>query len=289
MAGDQANLLLSTKSGFQQGVMALLGSKTSQALLALISPEEMLLFSFAALALAKGVPRLAVLRRVSAVMLQVFSTIALSAALSAVVMPEVGSTLVNIASVYALAMGLEHEAGADTAKYLLVSKLAGAVQGFQYAGIPVAWTLACAASLARAEEGMAEIARLVTVQCFTQWLSASMPQSMLFATVLLLMYLASPFVEVFPPMAQLYQFAVFAVTNDMHLQSVPLWALGAVLWVVWTLEPDAITKQFAAIAGANVLVLLVLQCIGFAVDSDPAPVLLGIIVTIGILENPASA
>jgi hypothetical protein len=83
----------------------------------------------------------------------------------------------------------------------------------------------------------------------------------------------------------LRRFAVFAVSNDTQLHSVPPWIVAVLLWVGWNLDVDAVGKTFAAMAGANVAVLVMLDAIQFAMDNDPAPVLITLLVGIRILEQ----
>jgi hypothetical protein len=61
--------------------------------------------------------------------------------------------------------------------------------------------------------------------------------------------------------------------------------VGSALWALWLADPDRIGRTFAATAGANVAVLVLLDSTQFAMDNDPAPVLIGLLVTIRILES----
>ena len=62
----------------------------------------------------------------------------------------------------------------------------------------------------------------------------------------------------------------------------PTWLVAAGLWALWLAEPDPVSKRLAAIAGRSVAVLAVLDAMRFAMDNDPAPLLIALLVAIQI-------
>ena len=53
---------------------------------------------------------------------------------------------------------------------------------------------------------------------------------------------------------------------------------------MWQLEPDPVSRRLASVAGCNLAVLVVLDAARFAVDNDPAPTLLAILIAIHVLN-----
>ena len=112
---------------------------------------------------------------------------------------------------------------------------------------------------------------------------------MLLPTTLILLYLCAPFLGVFPPLQRIYRFAVFAVSNDPQLITTPAWLIAAALWALWQLEPDPVSKVLAARAGTSVGVVALLDAMNFAMDNDPAPTLLGLLIVLRIWEGVSAS
>lgn len=284
----------SLATGVDQGVLALLGSKSSQALLRLIPHAELIL-----VCVSLGVAihchiaplRLPLAGRVCGIMEQVLFTIALNTLLSgAAVRRDPILTCGNLLSVFILtSVFLPHGALPETAQYLVVFNLSTALQGFGSAGLAIAWAFAFAPrAFPLVGQDLAALAQLVTVETCAAWLRSWLPHGLLLPTTLILLYLCAPFIQVFPPLQRLYRFAVFAVSNDPQLLLVPAWLLAFALWGLWQLEADQVSKAFAALAGVNVAVLAVLDAMRFAMDNDPAPTLLALLIAVRILDDVPS-
>lgn len=279
----------SLATGVDQGVLALLGSKSSRALLRLI-PHSDLILVCASLGLAvHAIPaRLPIAGRVSGIMGQVLFTVALNTVLASVsVERDTPLTCANLLSVFILtSVLLPHGALPETAQYLVVYNLSTALQGFKAAGLAVAWAFAFVPRvLPLIRQDLAALAQLVTVETGAAWLRVWLPRGLLLPTTLVLLYLCAPFIAAFPPLQRLYRFAVFAVSNDPQLLPVPAWLIAVALWGLWQLEPDPVSKAFAALAGVNVAVLALLDGMRFAMDNDPAPTLLALLIAVRIWDE----
>lgn len=282
----------SITAGLDQGVLALLGSKSSQALLKALPHSELLLACAGLVVALQTVPEHSPLTgRLAGILAQVLSTIALNTLLaSAAVQADPALTCANLLSIYILtSVFLPGGSLPETAQYLVVYNLSLALEGFKASGLAVAWAFAYvphALPVIRAD--LVNLAQLITVETCAAWLRAWLPTGLLLPTTLILLYLCAPFIQAFPPLQRLYRFAVFAVSNDPQLHAVPSWLVASALWALWQLEPDPVSKSLAARAGVNVTVLAFLDALRFAMDNDPAPTLLALLITIRIWEDLSS-
>jgi len=132
---------------------------------------------------------------------------------------------------------------------------------------------------------LADLAQLVTVETWSTWFRSSLPSTLLLPSTLIVLYLSAPFIQEFPLLQRLFRFAVFAISRDRQLQQVPPWLIASGLWALWQLETEAVAKSLAATAGTNAAVLALLDAMRFAMNNDPAPTLLALLVTIRIYED----
>jgi hypothetical protein len=278
-------------AGLEQNVVALLGSRSSQALLRVMPPADLALACVAlVMALRGGVPaHTPLLSRVSDIVAHVLSTTALNTVLVGATVPgDAALTCANLLGVFFLSSVLAPSGSmSDTAQYLLVYNLSAALQGFREAGLALAWALAFAPTHAPWMPGrdVVALAQLVTVETLSSWLRAWLPPGLLLPTTLVLLYLCAPFVPYFPPLRRLYRFAVFAVSNDRQIRFVPSWLMAVALWGLGRADPDPVGRAFAAMAGASVAVVVVLDAMQFAMDKDPGATLMAVLVAIRILET----
>jgi hypothetical protein len=274
--------------GLEQGVVTLLGSKSSVALLKMTRPSELILTTLALVALMRAVPdHLMVAGRVSRLMGKVLVTVSLNAVLQAISnWNDVGLASLNLIAVYFVAGALDPDGNMSiTAQYLLVSNLSLTLQGFHHGELlPLAWSLAFVDSdLLQAD--LADLAYLVTTESFSVWLRDWFPQSLLMFSTVALLYLCAPFVDQFPFLDKMYRYAVFSFTKDFSFVSVPVWLMGAGLLAVYQLETDKVSRRLAVITGCNLAVLGSLDILRFAMDNDPAPTLIALLLTIRIFES----
>ena len=278
----------SLATGLDQGVLALLGSKSSQALLRLVPHHDLILVCACLASASNSVPGTTpLLARVSDILGQVRYTIALNTLLASVTVPgDTPLTCANLLFVFFLTSVLQPGgAVSDTAQYLLVYNLSAALRGFRESGLAVAWALAFTPRVIAMRPDLSGLAQLVTVETSATWLRNWLPRGLLLPTALILLYLCAPFIHDYPPLQRLYRFAVFAVSNDPQLHDVPVSLVAVGLWGLWQLEPDPVSRSFAAIAGCNVAVLAVLDAARFAMDNDPAPTLFTLLLAIRIVEQ----
>lgn len=275
-------------AGLEQGAIALLGSKSTQALLRLTPHAELALFCCALVAAlhriaAGGAP---VLGRVSALMAQVLSSIALNTLLQwAADSPDAGLACLTLLTVFFWGGALDPDGTISvTAQYLLVATLVERLGPESL--LPVAWALAFAPGLGT---DVAELAQLVTAESTNLWLRAWMPPSLLLPSAAVLLYLCAPFTEQFPALGRVYRFAVFALTSDRTLARTPAWLIAAGLWALWQAEPDPVSRRLAAVAGCNFAVLVALDAMQFAMDNDPAVMLVALAIAIRIGEEASQA
>jgi hypothetical protein len=297
-SGDGDNMHAYVATGVEQGVAALLGSKSTAELLKLVSHQELILMSTAlattasCVAHARTVP---VAGRVSSLLQQVFTTIALNTALEAVAVPrDPGITCVNLLGIFFFFGYALHQEGVSlTAQYVLVAHLTTALERFRAKEetLAAAWALAVVPPLLGIGSELVGLAQLVTVETYMDWVRSTLPQNTLLASSILLLYLTAPFAEQFPILRRMYRFAVFAVANDRQMHAIPPWVVAAGMWGLWLADGvcggGAVGRAFLAAAGANVAVLVVLDAARFALDNDPALTLLSILISIRILEGGA--
>lgn len=219
--------------------------------------------------------------------MQVLATIALNTGLTAAVVPgDSPLTCVNLLGVFFLGMAVRQEDAGLTAQYLLVANLSNELRTSPDA-LGIAWALVTVPAALGVGADVVQLAQLVTVETYMGFLRSVLPKGGLLASTLLLLYLTAPFVEQFPTLARMNRFAVFAVSNDPQLHGVSPWTVAACLWGLWQADPEPTGRAFAAAAGANVAVLAVLDALRYAMDNDPAPVLVALLVGIRILERQA--
>lgn len=280
-------------TGLEQGVLALLGSKSTRALLRHVpTPSDLVLTCCALVALLRAVPPgAAVAGRVSLLVAQVLSTIALNTVLqwvSAGTDPPLAC--LGLVAVFFCGQALDPYGQMSTAaQYLLVANLSTALQGFRNGeGLATAWVLAFTPGREGLPADAAELARLVTVESLSVWLRGWFPPSLLLPSTAVLLYLCAPFTDEFPALQRSYRFAVFAFSADTQFALTPAWLLATALWALWQAEPDPVSRRLASIAGGNIGVLAILETLRFAMDADPAPTLLALLVGVQILEEVGS-
>lgn len=277
-------------AGLEQGVLVLLGSKSTAALLRHAQhPSDLVLACCSLAALLHAVPpRAAVAGRVSGVMARVLSTIALNTVLQWVSADtDAPLACAGLLAVFFWGQALDPDGQMTmTAQYLLVASLSSALRGFHRGeALAIAWILAFAPRSSQLPPDAGQLAQLVTAESLSAWLREWFPPSLLLPSTAALLYLCAPFAEEFPALQRVYRFAVFAFTADPHLALTPTWLLGAGLWALWQAEPEPVSRRLAAIAGCNAAVLATLDALRFAMDADPAPTLLALLVAVQILEG----
>ena len=276
--------------GLEQGVVALLGSKSTRALVQITPHEDLVLLCCALFAILRPVPAwLPVIGKVSDIMGTVFYTIALNTLFDSVVIPgDTGLTCINLLGIFFMGSALDPDNTiAVTSQYLLVSSLSNALQGFKEGGVALAWTLVFVPRVMSLKgwEQVTGLAQLVAVENIASWLRGGLPRETLLPSTLVILYLCAPFIAEFPALGRLYRFAVFAVSNDSQLHALPTWMLAVGMWITWELEPDPVSKSLAAIAGANMGVLVLLDAMQFAMDNDPALILISLLLVVRVLEQ----
>jgi hypothetical protein len=277
--------------GLEQGIIALLGSKSTGALLRLVPASDLILACFALITVLHAVPEtLPVFGKVSTLISHVLSTVALNTLLQWV---STGSdpplACFNLLAVFFLAESLTPGAELTlTAQYLLVASLSTSLRAFGHGEVlPVAWAIS-AVPESYLPKDLTALAQLVTVESLSAGLQDWLPASLLLPSTVIVLYLFAPFMEKFPALGRLYRFAVFAISTDVNFATVPPWLVGAGLWGLWQVEPDPVSKRLAAVAGSNLVVLTLLDAMRFAVDNDPALILVTLLVSIRILEAAMS-
>ena len=272
--------------GLEQGALALLGSRSSRALLRLVTHSELILVCCALQVASGAVPRgVPVVGRVSSLMAQVLGTVALNAALDAVTVEgDTALTAANLLGIFFLGTATGQDDAGGTAQFLLVARLSEELRDSSTSLLGAAWALATVPALLGVGSDLVQLARLVTVDTLLGFLRAHLIVSGgMLAASLLLLYLIAPFVEQFPVLRRLNRFAVFAVSNDQRLHGVPPWLVAAGLWGLWQADPEPTGRAFAASAGSSVAVLAALDALAYVMDNDPAPVLVALLIGLQII------
>lgn len=271
-------------SELDRGLVALLSSKSSEALLRFAGGEQVVFFCISLTALFRAVPsNWHVIGRISVEMTQTLLSIAYN-----IVLQEVASSLdagldsVILLAVYFWSDALDPTAWfSTTAEYLLVSVLAGKLQG---QALLLAWAIAFIPRQL-IPSNVTSIAQLLVTQTLTDFLALWMPRSLLVLSTVIMLYLCAPFTEILPVIHRLYRFSVFALFNDSNLLGVPSWLIAAVLWAIWQTEPEPIARRLVLVAGVNISVLVVLDAMRFATDNDPFPTLIALLTAVRIVEG----
>jgi len=279
-------------TGVEQGVVALLGTKSSEELLRLIPHEDVLLMSIALTTVVSALSSsdsLSSVKVVSSLLYQVLSTVTLDTLLGYVTIPDDPiTTCFNLLCVFFAGYASQRSEPSMAAQYVLVSNITAAIRAFQDEALAIAWALSVIpATLGIATGNLNALMQLVTVETFMGWIRAALPQETLLPAALLLLYLTAPFVAQYPVLRRMYRFAVFAVTNDHVVHTVPPWLVAVGFWGAWVVDtrPSSAGKTFAANAAANVGVIAVLDAARFALDNDPAPTLISILIAFQILDH----
>lgn len=278
-------------TGVEQGVIALLGTKSTAELLALVPHEDLLLMTVALISVTSAVSSSSPssLGMVSSLMHQVLSTVALNTALAYVTVErDPTTTCFNLLCVFFVGSALRQDEPSLAAQYVLVASITSAIEPLQTEALAVAWAVSVVPpAMGLAGGSLHSLAQLVTVETFMGWIRSALPTETLLPAALLLLYLTAPFVTQFPLLKRMYRFAVFAVTNDQQAQKVPSWLIAAGFWAAWVADsrPSSAGKTFAANAAANVGVVAVLDATRFVLDNDPAPTLLSILIAFQIFEQ----
>jgi len=276
----------STVSSTENSLIALLGIHSTKALLRFSHKSEILLMSASAVVVFKAMHTDTTGKRVSRLMTRIFLSIATDTLLHSVIIPQDrGLTVVNLISIYTMCYLLNAESLTGVAQYLLASNLSKTLRLFDKEAIALCSVIWCLPPSLGLDQDAISLSRLVTVQWATSLLSGSLPAGMLLPVALCIMYLAQPFVQFFPVLAQLNSFAVFAVTNDILASSTPSWILFAFMWSAWRLAPDPVCLVFSQRAGTAVLVVSVMSCLQAPMHNDPIPVIVSMLLAIRILED----
>jgi hypothetical protein len=275
--------------GLEQGVLALLGSKSTRALVKLTPHNDLVLLCCACYAILRPVPAwVPVFGKVSDIMANIVYSIAINTLFDSVVVPDdTGLSCINLLSIFFIGSALQPDNSlTTTSQYLLVSTLSSALQGFKGDSLAIAWALAFVPKALMIENGeqIATLAQLVAFENISSWLRGGLPRETLLPGTLATLYLCAPFISEFPTLGRLYRFAVFAVSNDGQLHSLPIWMLAVGMWILWELEPDPVSKSLAAVAGANLGVLMLLDAMQFAMDNDPGLILISLLLVVRVLE-----
>lgn len=273
-------------AGLDRGVVALLSTKSTTALLEHVEHADLILFCCSLSAFFRAMPKHApVIGRLSSEMTQVLFSIALNTILQWVALtPDPGLAAILLLAVHFWGGALDPMGQISmTAEFLLVMTLATKLRGGG-ALLAIAWALAFSPRHVIPND-ISELARLLTTESITDGLGNWLPRNLLLPSAVMLLYLCAPFSNEFPALNRIYRFAVFAFTSDSTLAGLPSWVLAAGIWALWQVEPDPVSRRLAAVIGSNVAVLVVLDAMRFATDNDPAPTLVALLIMVRILED----
>jgi len=286
MSAPAPSLPSSVTAGLERSVLAVLGSASAQALQRLGPRASVALYCWAALVAARGLPPVVVVGRVSRILQRAFTSVAVSSTLQAASVPgDVGLSLLNLLSLYMLAAGTGGQAVEGASEYLLVTYIAEAVAGVASAGLPVLFLAYCLAQVAPVHPSLPRLCSMCMVHYATRRLAALLPEHQYFLCVTAVLYLSHPFVALFPSLDDFFSFAIYAVSTDLQLRAAPLWQLACGFWVLWRLAPDEVGQRVGCMAGSNVLALMLLHSLRPMLDTDPALVILSILVTLDIASD----
>lgn len=273
-------------AGLDRGVVALLSTKSTTALLEHVEHADLILFCCSLSAFFRAMPKHApVIGRLSSEMTQVLFSIALNTILQWVALtPDPGLAAILLLAVHFWGGALDPMGQISmTAEFLLVMTLATKLRGGG-ALLAIAWALAFSPRHVIPTD-ISNLARLLTTESISDGLGNWLPRNLLLPSAVMLLYLCAPFSNEFPALNRIYRFAVFAFTSDSTLAGLPSWVLAAGIWALWQVEPDPVSRRLAAVIGSNVAVLVVLDAMRFATDNDPAPTLVALLIMVRILED----
>jgi hypothetical protein len=276
-------------TGVEQGTIALLGSKSTTELLRFLPHEDIILITAALSAVTMTTPPSdTILGSLSNIMHQVFLTIATNTALTAVsIQRDTPITCVNLLGVFFIGNAIQQETSTLATQYVLVAQLTNAIRTFQGEALAVAWALASFPSVIGVDADLLSLAQMTTIETFMQWLKDIIAPEGLLPIALMLLYFTAPFITWFPVLKRVYRFAIFAVTNDHNVHSIPLWIFSIGIVAAWWVDgrSESTLKTLAASAATNVGVLAIFETARFALDNDPILCLLCILVCVQILDS----
>lgn len=274
-------------ASLDQNIVSLLASKSTQALLRFVPAADLVLICCALSAATHAMPTRSLLAgRAPALLTKVLLSVAMGTTLNHIARTQDAPlAATGLLAVYFWAGALDPAGELSmTSQYLLVSTLTDKLRG-DATLLMASWALAFSPRGLRAPHYAVALAQLVTAETLSTWLMRWMPRNTLLAATVVLLYLLAPFTESFPALGRLYRFAVFALSNDEGVAGLPVWLVAAALWAVWRVERDPVVKRLASVAGVSFAVLALLDAMRFAMDNDPAPTLLALLVTLRILES----
>lgn len=274
-------------ASIDQSIVSLLSSKSTHALLRLMPASDLVLACCALAAASHAAPAKApVVGRVSFIATQVLLSIALNTALQWIATTQ-DAALASVSMLAIFFWGGALDPGGEislTAQYLLVASLTDKLAASKdQALLAASWATAfCPGRLIPSDAS--NLAQLVTTESLNSLLKQWMPRSTLLPATVVLLYLCAPFAGVFPPIGRIYRFAVFALTTDRGISHTQPWLVASGLWALWQLESDPVSKRLLVIAGISFATLALLEVLRFAMDNDPAPTLIALLLTIRILN-----
>ena len=273
-------------SSVERSLISILAVKCTGLLQAFSTEPLILLVSSAAVVIYRSLHGAAYVTRVSDMMTEVFTGISLNTLMSLVCIPgDTGLTFVNLLCVYTLCYLFRDDYTLGVAQYLIASNLRSAIGDFEmFEVLAVAWTISVLPAMTRLDEDLSTLAQFIGMQWCISWFSSSQPGALALPVTLSLIYLLSPVARIFPVLASVNGYAVFAVTSDSQLAPMPSFAIITGLWILWRSALDDVTTAFALRAGAGLLVSTSIDSLQTLIDEDPIPVILAILLFIRIIE-----
>jgi hypothetical protein len=162
---------------------------------------------------------------------------------------------------------------------MVIANAGAIVMKYESDAISFVMSLAIAAHVTSTEE---ELAKLLATQCTVTWLATQFQTDLAFPTVIAIIYLAHPFMTRYPMMAKVTKYAVFAVSNDPHVKSLPYWITTILLLIVRRINYDDVLTSFATYAGTHVLILSFIEVVRPMVEHDPLLVLTSLLIGIRV-------
>lgn len=117
-----------------------------------------------------------------------------------------------------------------------------------------------------------ECAQLVVIQLVVQWFQDSIPDGLEFATTLLFMHMASPFVESAestPLLTDLYTMALYQASGTIQLPGADRFVQAAYAGLLWSVARDKVSVMVGQFSCVQTAVQIVLDAGTSVLRTDP--------------------
>jgi len=278
---------LSAALYLEQSFVYSFSSMSVKILLPFATPDTIIIYCVTILLLAHNSPQVMILSRVSDIVMQLFYTVTVNAAMVLVkISNDQYLNLVNLLAVYFFVTAMGENRSSVMAQYILVIQLSTSLNAIQDRMLSqsVVAVLIIIATLFHNENVVSEISQLLLIEYIFHYIEQAVPMDMVLPISIIILYFAYPFFEYYPKLSRLYRYAIFAVANDTDMKRIPAWTSLVILWMIWLSSIDAVSSDLACNLGSQLSVSFILKSIHIAFQNDPMIVVFCCLISFKILS-----